>query len=131
VARILVERDKQEAIAALTAVRCDVPYPVVLSGAVAGTLLAGLLTGLLAASRSIDAGNSSAKTLTKGLVVHLLVRPPIGIVASIIAIVLARASLDVPGLISVELNDFLGGLVVGLFAHGASMPLAAWLAGEH
>jgi hypothetical protein len=112
-----------------TNVRFDVPFRVVLVGALVGNLLVTLLLALLGLARSIEGRRSALKAIAREFLVQAGVRLPIGFTAATIALVLARASLDVPGLVSVEVNDFLGGVIVGLFAQAASRPIAEWLTG--
>ena len=51
-------------------------------------------------------------------------RLPVGLCMAVIAIVLARISLDFQGVLQVELKDFWGGVVVGLLAQSTTGPVA-------
>ena len=105
-------------------VQLDAPLSVLFVGALLGVLLVGVLRQLSILQRYYDGSNLRVWTLLVELGAFVGLRLPVGLCMAVIAIVLARISLDFQGVLQVELKDFWGGVVVGLLAQSTTGPVA-------
>jgi len=119
-------------------VKLDMPEIAVVYGALVGSILLVMFSTAYSYLRSLPEVPSDMSAL-KSQVTSFLLRFPIrlvlamiemtlrtvqGAVVAIILIVMTRTTTDIGAPIAVRVDDFWGGLVVGIF----SVPLANWLA---
>ncbi len=109
-------------------VRLNAPLSVLAIGALLGGLIVGALRQWAWFLRQYERGELSWRAFARELGAFAVFRLPVGLCTAALAILLARISRWLQGVLRVELNDFRGGFVVGMPAQSTSGPVAEALA---
>jgi hypothetical protein len=112
-----------DAVWAAATLRFDPPFWVLFVGAMLGAGTVGLLRMFAGLNQTYDRHGLSPNVAIKSVAAFACLRLPLGLLTAAIAILLARTSTEMNGVLHVELTDVWGGFVVGLLAQSSAGPL--------
>jgi hypothetical protein len=100
------------------------PFAVLIVGALAGSLLVGLLSTWRRLLEEWRAARLTARTIAAQAAGLAFLELPTGMLAALLAIVIAHISTEFAGVLKIELNDVWAGVIVGLLAQSTTGPVA-------